>query len=173
MNALAQRPDPTDYHAYYEMYITRVPSGDLRTLLDAQRARVMAVAAQFEGDRQDHAYAPGKWTVRQLMQHVADTERVMGYRVLRFARRDPTELPGFDQDLFADNGASDARTLAQICEEFAHLRRANVALLEGLDAEALAWRGRMWDKDITLLALCLLLHGHVGHHLDVLDERYA
>lgn len=172
MDELTRRPDPADYHAYYGMYVERVPAGDLRRLLADQLRETAELTAQFVGDRQDRAYAPGKWTVRQVFQHVADTERVMGYRLLCFARRDPTPLPGFDQDDYVLNGIDDHRDLAAINVEFTHLRRANLMLIEGFDDRTLDARGRMWDKELTVLSLCLLLHGHVAHHLDVLRDRY-
>jgi len=178
MHPLETRPLPGEYDLYYDLYVSRVPGGNLAELLERQIERVHAVAHSFCGERgggagEQFAYAPGKWPVRTLMQHVVDTERVMGYRVLRFARRDPTPLPGFDQDVFATNGGTDQRSLAQFCTEFEHVRRSNIALISGFDVAALAWSGSMWDKKVSLLALCLLLHGHAGHHLDVLEERYV
>lgn len=172
MTPFHARPDASDYAPYYGMYVTRVPDGDLRDLLLGQIDQVRLAIGDYGGKYEDFAYAPGKWTVRELFQHVNDTERVMGSRLVRFIRRDPTPLPGFDQDLFIENGRSDTRSLVALVEEFEWLRRANVALVRELTADDLAYRGTMWEKQLSVLSLTLLLHGHAGHHLDVLRDRY-
>lgn len=172
MSTLSARPAPGDHDPYYAMYVRRVPAGDLGELLERQVGELEAACARHPGDAAEHRYAPGKWSVREVIQHVNDTERVFGYRLLRFARRDATPLEGFDQDLFVANGRTDRRGLDELVREFRHLRLANTSLARALDADALAWRGRMWDKTLTTLALVTLLHGHAGHHLAVLEERY-
>ncbi len=172
MPPLLARPVAGDFDSYHAGYVEQVPPGDLLQLLQGQTAAHRAACVRFAASP-GHRYAAGKWTAREVLLHVNDTERVFGYRLLRFVRRDPTPLPGFDQDLFMAGAARDARTLDALADEFGHLRAANVSLLAACDAETLAWHGRMWEREISVLALACLCFGHAAHHLRVLDERYA
>lgn len=171
MPALTRRPARVDIHPYYAEYVAGVPPGDLLQVLGAQTSAAADVLSRF-WEREDHTYAPGKWTVREVMRHVNECERVFGYRALRVARGDTTPLPGFDQDRFITGGRGDTRDLDELLDEFSHLRAANVSLLRGCDDEALSRVGRVFDKDVTVLMIACLWYGHAAHHLRVLDERY-
>lgn len=173
MTTFTRRPETDEYDPYYAQYVTRVPDGDVLAGLAAQLDEVRGFAAEVPATREAFRYAPGKWTVKDVLRHVADTERVFGYRALCIARGDPTPLPGFDQDAYAAAGTSDPRPLAALVDEFEHLRRANLSLLRGFDGETLSRRGVMWQKTVSVRAVVFLLHGHAGHHLEVLRKRYA
>ena len=121
----------------------------------------------------DHAYAPGKWTVKGVIQHITDTERIMSYRSLRFARGDTTTLPGFDEDLFGAHTNVAARTFDEVVAEFATVRAASISLFASFDWVALLRRGPCADSEIEPLSLGFVIIGHQQHHAEVLLERYA
>jgi len=120
-----------------------------------------------------HRYAPGKWSVRQVMCHLADAERIMAYRALRIARGDATPLPGFDENAYAPESGADAVALAELVAEFADVRRASLALFRHLPADAWVRRGTASESPFSVRALAWVLVGHPIHHLAVLRERYG
>jgi uncharacterized damage-inducible protein DinB len=117
-------------------------------------------------------YAPGKWTVKEVLGHITDTERIFAYRALRFARSDKTPLPGFEQDDYVKNGAFAGRTLADLTEEFAAVRSASIALYRSFNEEAWPRRGLANQKEMTVRALAFITAGHQIHHRVILEERY-
>jgi hypothetical protein len=121
----------------------------------------------------DFAYAPGKWTVKEVIGHMGDTERVMSYRALRFARNDSTTLAGFDENTYVPAGRFGRRTIGDLVDELEAVRVATVHLLSHLDEEALARRGFANDAEMSVRALAYIIAGHERHHLNVLRERYA
>ena len=120
----------------------------------------------------DFAYAPGKWTVKEVLGHVTDTERVFAYRALSFARHDPSPLPGFDQDVWAGPAACGRRSVGDLLAEWMVVRAATVVLAEGLPEAAPLRRGRASDRDFSVRALLHVPPGHLNYHLEVLRERY-
>ncbi len=167
-----------DEHApYYGRYVARakeaVGDGDVVAHLAAQGERTAALLAGVPADREGFRYEPGKWSVREVVGHLSDTERVMAYRALRIARGDETPLPGFDQDVFMAHSGFDARTLADLTDEYAAVRRATLALLSHLDDAALARRGTASGNPVTVRALVGIIAGHELHHLAILRERYG
>lgn len=172
MNARLTRPAAAEYGAYYDRYIQQVPAGhDPVAQLRTQHA---ALHALFEGLRDEQAllrYAPGKWSIKETLLHIIDTERVFGYRALCIARADLTPLPGFDQDQFTANTAADGRPLAALLREYDAQRAATLALLESLDAAALARCGTASGMPVSVRALCYMLAGHEAHHLQLWRER--
>jgi uncharacterized damage-inducible protein DinB len=167
-----------DEHApYYGRYVDRareaVGSGDAVAHLVAQGERTAALLKGVPADREGFRYEPGKWSVREVVGHMADTERIMAYRALRIARGDETPLPGFDQDVFMASSGFDARTLQDLADEFAAVRRSTVALVASLDDAALARRGTASGNPVTVRALVGIIAGHELHHLAILKERYG
>lgn len=120
----------------------------------------------------DLRYAPGKWTVKDILQHIIDTERIMSYRALRLSRNDQTPLPGFDQDEFVAYANGSRRTIPDLYEEYATVRKASIALFSNCDEEMLLRTGTCSDQKISVLALGFVLVGHVTHHVNVINERY-
>lgn len=169
----ARRPAPTEHAPYYSRYIDQVPDGDVLAALDAQVETTAAALRDLPAARADFAYAPGKWTVRQVLGHVIDAERVMAYRALRFARADATPLPGFDENLFAV-GAPHARVpIAELVAELGLVRRANLCFLGQLDAAEWGRGGTANDQPVTVRALAWVMAGHELHHRRILAERYG
>ena len=120
----------------------------------------------------ERVYAPGKWTVKDILQHCIDTERIMAYRALRFARNDSTALPGFDENLFADNTRAGARTLEDLMEEFSLIRKANIYQFRNFSSDMLQRSGISNETEISALALGFVIVGHAMHHQAILEQRY-
>jgi len=167
-----ERPGADEFAPYYEKYIARVPDGDLLALYATQLDQVHRVIGSVPESRGSHAYAPGKWSIKQVTGHLADCERVFAYRALRIARSDPTPLPGFDENAWMPSAGFDERSLSDVLGEWIAVRQASIALFGGLPSEATARRGVANDQAISVRALAYIGHGHVTHHLGVLQERY-
>ncbi len=173
MSATASpRPDKSEYPTYAESYVARVPDGDIVAILGRQLADTLALIRGIPEARGDFRYAEGKWSVKEVFGHVIDTERVFAYRALRFARGDATPLAGFEQDDYVRNAGFAARRLADLAEEFSHVRRASVALFRGLDEPAWLRRGIANEKEVSVRALAYIIAGHERHHLNVLQSKY-
>ena len=166
------RPAATEYAPYYERYISRVPDGDLIELLERQLEDTLALLRAVPEERADARYAPGKWSIKEVVGHLSDTERVFAYRALRIARNDPTPLPGFDQDEYVRHGGFDARTLADLAAEFSAVRRATMDVFRYLDRDALSRRGVANGAEVSVRALAYIIAGHERHHGEVLRTRY-
>ncbi|MFY9559380.1 MAG: DinB family protein [Terriglobales bacterium] len=165
------RPEPGEYAPYYDRYISLVGPEDIVTVLEKQAPETVALL-KSAGPKADSRYAPGKWSVKELLGHVNDTERIMTYRALRIARGDKTPIEGFEQDDYVRDGNFGQRALADLIEEFVEIRKATVALFRPLDAEAGARRGIANKNEITARALAYVIAGHELHHRRVLQERY-
>lgn len=166
------RPEAGEYAPFYERYVQAVPDGDLLSLLDAQRAEVRDIVAQMDEVQAGEPPAPGKWSVKDALQHMADTERVMAYRMLCVARGETTPLPGFDQDGYAAMAGAASRSLSGLLDDLAAVRGATLSLLRGLTTEALVRRGNANGSPVTARALAWIIAGHELHHLQLLRERY-
>ncbi len=166
------RPAADEYAPYYGTYINKVPAGDLLTILAEQIPEAMNLLRPLSDDKAMFAYAPGKWTIKQCVGHLFDSERVFAYRIVSFARADPTPLPSFDENLWIEPGQFNARSLTSLVDEWVAVRSASLALLSGLPVEARTRRGIASGKEVSVRALAHILAGHVTHHLQVLRERY-
>lgn len=173
MSATApSKPQANEYAEYYGRYVSLVPEGDVVDTLSTQMGETLALLRSIPEERAGYAYEPGKWTIRQLVGHVIDGERIFAYRALAIARGDRANLPSMEQDEYMEHANFDARTLASLCEEYEHVRRANVLMMRNFDAEAWARRGVASDNEVTVLALAHIIAGHELHHLNVLRARY-
>ena len=166
------RPDATEYAPFYARYVAGVPEQDVvATLRDSGREIVAALAAIPES-RGGFRYAPEKWTVRDVIGHMIDAERIFGYRALRLARGDATPLPGFEENDYARAAAADARTLADLTDELGVVREGTVRLFASFPDDAWTRRGVVNGRDVSVRALAYITAGHARHHFDVLRERY-
>ncbi|MBL8729494.1 MAG: DinB family protein [Planctomycetes bacterium] len=168
-----RRPDPDDHPASFQPYVDRVPDGDVLRHLGAQGRATAALLATVDEARGAFAYAPGKWSVKRLLQHLVDGERMFCYRALCIARGFAGNLPPFDEDAYAANDGSDGRRLADIVAEFAAVRAATVLLFGGFDGAAWQRRGTANGKAVAVRSLPWIVAGHELHHLAVLRERYG
>ena len=172
MNTPISRPGADEYAPYYERYISRVPSGDLRGTLRAQLGTTLALMRGIPESKGDHRYASDKWTIKEVIGHIIDTERIMAYRALRIGRGDMTPLPGFDQDPYVANGNFGQRTLANLAEELEVVRRSTLILYQHLGEDALGRRGTASENPVTPRALAYIIAGHELHHVEILRTRY-
>jgi hypothetical protein len=167
-----KRPEPTEHAEFYTNYIAKVPGTDVLGVLEAQRVQMLQLFAGRSERDGSFRYAPGKWTVKETLGHITDTERIFAYRALRIARADQTPLPGFEQDDYVKNGAFGERTLAGLAEEFAIVRSASLTLFRSFPEEAWSRRGVANGKEVTVRALAFITAGHAMHHRVILEEWY-
>jgi hypothetical protein len=157
---------------FFDRYINLAPDIDLIDALKAGVSLEPLFPIQTLTDLGDYRYAPGKWTAKDILQHLIDNERIMSYRALRFARNDQTTLPGYEEDDFARFANASARTLESLYEEYALVRQSTLGLFRSFNDEMLQRTGICFNQRISVLALGFVLVGHPIHHARVLQERY-
>jgi hypothetical protein len=167
------RPRPDEYDKAFERYVSRVPETDILAALEAQPAEMAARLASVPAAREEYRYAPAKWSIRDVVGHMVDAERVMGYRALAISRGEKSALPAFEEDDYAATAGYANRPLASILDEFASLRKSHVLMLRHLDDEAWGRVGIANSLPITPRALAYVLVGHARHHMTVLGEKYG
>ncbi len=166
------RPQASDHPPYFGRYIAKV---DADSVTDAMQKYAMLLAdfyTQLPEEKADYRYAPGKWTLKEVLQHVIDTERIFSYRVLRIARKDKTPLASFDENSYAENAKAANRSFDSIKEEFLAVRKATDLLLVTLDNEQLSQQGISSELPVTANAIAYIIYGHMLHHKKVLEDRY-
>ena len=170
---MISRPEPDEYAPYFGRYISEAGSTDPLTTMREQLETTAALFAAVGESRAGHRYAPGKWSIRQILGHLTDSERIFSYRALRLARADATPLPGFDENDLVAGAEFDSRPLASLLDEWRSVRRASLSLFENLSVDALRRRGTVSGGPMTARALAWIIAGHERHHLAVLRERYG
>jgi len=170
--AAATQPQPTEYAPYYGKYTALVPEGDIISTLTGQLDATLSTLRGLSEEQGDFAYAPGKWSIKEVVGHIMDTERMFGHRAFRFARADATPLPGYEQDDYVRAGNFGKRSLKDITDELELVRRATIHLLRSLDEEAWLRRGVANDNEVSVRALAYILAGHETHHMNIIRERY-
>ena len=169
---MLSRPNADEYFEYYGKYIALVPDADVRDHLRTQLFETVALLEGVTDRKAEQAYGAGKWTLKEAVLHMSDTERVFGYRMLRIARGDTTPLPGFEQDDWVPRSFANDRALSSLVLEFAAVRAATLALVDSLPAEAWARKGTASGHAISARALAYICAGHERHHLNIIRERY-
>ena len=175
MNATRERttaPAEGEFAPYYGRYVGQVPPGDVIETLRSQFRETSALLRGIDPSRTTAGYAPGKWSIRDVVLHMADTERVMGYRALRIARGDSTPLASFDENVFAPMAGANSRSMDSLIDELESVRRSTIAMLEGFPDEAWGRWGTASEKSVTVRALAWIIAGHERHHVAVIRERY-
>ena len=167
------RPVATEHAPYYGKYISLVPGDDALAALIQQADETAALLSRVDEATASHRYASGKWSAKQVIGHIADVERVFGYRALLFARADATPLPGFDENAYAESANCDARSMADIAIELRAVRAASIALFASLTPEALMRMGLANNSPMSARAAAWTLAGHELHHRALLIERYG
>jgi hypothetical protein len=168
----AARPAPDEHAPYYGKYVALVPEAQPLEALERQLEDMLPPLRALDEAKGAHRYAPDKWSVRQLIGHLIDSERVFAYRALRFARGDRTPLAGFDENTYADAAGSDRLPVQALVDELELVRRASLALFRGLEPAAWLRRGIASDNEVSVRALAFIIAGHGRHHVGVLRERY-
>lgn len=166
------RPAADEHAPYYGRYIEQVPDGDIVDFLERQAGEAAEFLRSIPDSLHEHRYAEGKWSIKEVIGHLSDAERIFAYRALRFARADQSPLTGFDENAYVPAGNFDARDYASLVDELVDVRRATLSLLRGLDRDAALRRGKANDQEISVRALAWVMAGHVVHHQTILRERY-
>jgi len=168
------RPAADEYAPDFSGYIGRIGEHeDILAALTRQHEELLAWLTRVPAARGDHRYAPGRWSIKEIVGHLSDTERVFAYRALRIARGDPTPLPGYDDQSYVPEQRAADRPLADLIEEWDAVRRATLTLLRNLPPAASAREGIAGDHPASVRALKYVIVGHVRHHLEVLEARYT
>lgn len=166
------RPGADEHSPYYSTYISLVPDGNLVEIMQEQQHETVALLRGLNEQQALHAYAPGKWTIKEVVGHLSDGERIFCYRALRFARDDKQPLTGFDENAYVPAGRFNSRSLADLVDEFVAVRGATVHLFRHLSDAELARQGVANNHPITVRAIAYIIAGHERHHLAILRERY-
>ena len=166
------RPDLSRVPEFYHGYINKVKEDDLVSALKGSTKGLFDLLKSIPPDKQDHRYAEGKWTIKEVVQHMLDGERVFTYRALRFARKDDTPLPGFDENLFAQTAKADKRSWNALVEEFEALRKSTESMFASFDSEQLEQSGIASESSTYVLGIGFIVAGHVNHHCQIIKERY-
>jgi DinB superfamily len=171
-NNTMARPDLSAVPAFYHNYINQVPEDDLMVAFKNESGVFIKFIESIPASKYDYRYAPGKWTLKELLQHIIDAERIFDYRALRFARKDATPLSGFDENLYADNAKAAGRNWNELAEEFKVVRKASEFLFGSFDDDQLNAKGVSSNNAITVLAIGYIVIGHPLHHMNIIQERY-
>ncbi len=166
------RPASTEYANSFDSYIQLVPAGDIVSILEAQFNQTTALLATVSEDRSFFRYAPEKWSIKEVMGHMSDAERVMAFRALWFARGDAAPLPGFEENDWVRCAGFDRRPFAELLAEWGHVRQTSIALLNGFDSAAWQRTGVANNNPVSVRALAYIIAGHERHHVDILRARY-
>lgn len=174
MSVLAiPRPAPDEAAPFYHGYIAEVTGENIVEQLVQQLGEVEGLFGSIDDKGALARYAPGKWSIKEVLGHLGDVERIFAYRLLRIARGDETPLPSFDENAYVPAARFDARSLRSLMNEFTAARQSTLALVEGLPQDCWVKRGEASGRAISARALAYILVGHVSHHLGVLRERYG
>ena len=166
------KPNAVDYPEYFGKYISLVNEDNLYDAFKNQFPKLELFLGSIDETRSSFAYAPGKWTLKELLQHTIDTERIFNYRALCYARKEPASLPGFDENLYAENSNGNGRDWNSLINEMINVRRSTEDLYKSFTEEMLALKGTANNKTMTVLGLGYTTIGHVYHHINIVNERY-
>ena len=165
-------PSPTNVAGYFKRYTDLVEEEDLATAFKNQSQMVTNLLSSIDEQKSTYAYAPGKWTLKEMLQHLIDAERIFSYRAVCFARKELQTLPGFDENEYAENSLANNRPWDNLVEEFWAVRRSCILLFESFTAEMLSNTGKAGNNELSAEQLGLIIVGHVNHHCKIIRERY-
>ncbi|MDB5138523.1 MAG: damage-inducible protein DinB [Mucilaginibacter sp.] len=168
---MTSRPLPHEYSAYAVRYVDLVGDEPILEILEQQQKNTYDIFTGIDISKADYAYAEGKWTIKQVLGHMADTERVFAYRALVFSR-EAIELPGFEQDVYMEKATFNIRTLEDIANEFKTIRESSIYLFKSMNEEQLTQKGIASGNPVSVRALAYMIAGHEMHHIKILKERY-
>ncbi len=166
------RPNVNEYAPYYQGYVALVQTDNIRDQLLSAYQISTAFYENIPSEKWNFAYDEGKWNIKEVLQHINDTERVFAYRMLRIARKDKTPMPGFDQNIFAENVHLDTRDPAQLLQEYKTVRIATLSLVDSFEEEVWTFVGNASGQDVTARAIAFMIAGHEIHHRNILEEKY-
>jgi hypothetical protein len=166
-------PETTEYNEYYERYVSKVADGDIVETLEKQPSELKDLFQNVDEERGTYAYEDGKWTLKEVLSHLIDGERIFGYRALRISRGDETPIEGFEQDGYIENSNANNRCFAELLEEFELQRRSNLLLIKNLSDEGTRRMGTASGFPISVRGLVYIMAGHVRHHQAIFKDKYA
>lgn len=166
------RPEINEFDPYYNTYVSRIEGNNVLEQLDAQPTELRNMFDNVPDGRGNYSYAEGKWTIKELLSHLIDGERIFAYRILRISRGDETPIEGFEQDGYIENSNANNRSFSDLLDEFDLQRRANMKMLRNLSDDAARRIGTASEKTVSVRALVYIMAGHVRHHINILHERY-
>jgi uncharacterized damage-inducible protein DinB len=166
------RPQPGEYNSFFERYINQTKAQNAHALLEELTTVLESFYTILPESKADYAYALGKWTLKEVLQHVTDTERIFSYRLLRIARKDATPLPSFEENDYVVNADANRRSFDAIKQEFLAVRKASNLLIESLTVDQLNNKGIVSGTETSANAIAFILFGHLMHHKAVIEERY-
>lgn len=166
------RPTPTDYAPPHAGYVDLVEEDDILSAMREQSSQTQKLLASLDEQRATYRYGEGKWSIKEVIGHMVDAERIIGYRALAVARGDTQPLPGFDENAYVQNASFDAWKLGDLAEEYALVRRSNIVFFQNLQPEAWDRRGTANQHPVSVRGLAYVIVGHERHHLQVLREKY-
>ena len=166
------RPEPSEYNEYYGKYISLVTEDDVIDALVPQPNEMRAIFKDLAEDKGLFAYADGKWTVKEVISHLIDVERIFAYRVLRIARGDTTPIEGYEQDGYIDNSNANGRSFIDLLDEFDLQRRSNMLFFNNLNRDGWLRQGTASGMGISVRAIAYIMAGHVRHHMSILKDHY-
>jgi hypothetical protein len=172
VSAAAIKPAKSEFMPFYERYIARVPDGDVVATLGTQIGETLELLRSLPASVSTYRYAPDKWSVNQLVGHLIDSERIFGARALRFARNDPTPLPGFEQDDYVRASTFESYPLSELASELEAVRQSTIYLFRHMDEEAWTRRGPANNAEVSVRALAYIIAGHELHHREILTSHY-
>ena len=167
-----KRPLPSEYPAYYQKYIDLIASDDILKVLDAQIIQMLELISRISEEKENYRYAEGKWTPKEVLGHIIDTERIMAYRALRFARKDKTPLSGFDENNYVEHANFDKISIYDLAHSFGVVRESNIALFKHFDESALNQIGNANGNDVSVRAMLFMIAGHTAHHINIIKAKY-
>lgn len=167
-----KRPATNEYPAMYQSYVDLVKGNNIIKVLSDQVLDMQALIAQIPEEKEAYAYATGKWTIKEVIGHIIDTERVLGYRAMRFARKDETPLPGFDENSYIINGNFNNQSLYSLAHEFALVREANIAMYKNFDESMLDFIGTANGLNASARGIMYMIAGHAIHHMNTIRLKY-
>lgn len=167
-----QKPNVTEYAPYYQRYIDLITTDDIFSFYKQQADEIVSMFTSLSEEQASFRYAEGKWTIKEVLAHIVDSERIFGYRVLAISRGDKNLLPGFAENEYVTNGKYQNRSLKSLLSEYSHLSSANLELFKSLDEEMLAQKGTASGKEVTAKAILFVTIGHEKHHLEIIKSRY-
>jgi len=166
------RPSKNDYAEYYHKYIREIESDNIVEVLEKQLNTTLNILKDLPEDKGNYSYAEGKWSIKEVLGHCIDTERIFAYRALCIARGEKQSLPGMEQDDYAKHGEFNKRTLKNLLDEYELMRKSNIILFNSFQEKVLQNRGVASENEVTVLALMFIIAGHELHHIKVLKEKY-
>jgi DinB family protein len=167
------RPQPAEYDSYYQKYISLVPEEDIILVLETQMDELAELFKDIPEEKGTFAYADGKWTIKEVLSHLIDGERIFAYRAFRIARGDKTPIEGFEQDGYIENSHANRRPFAEMIKEFALLREANLMFFSNLEIGDWVRTGTANNVEISVRSLAWIMVGHIRHHLNILKSNYV